>query len=254
MPLLDHPQGNYRFLSGIAPYSASVIAQPGYTLQRVQFATPLPMVTGFDRIAAYLSGQQRPRQSLCAMELRIPTPLSFEGFIDFNRGYRTTLANWDILVGEYNPVARTNVAPVVGAPASPSIYAFTYTAPLTGTLAAPTFVVAGAGDLRDQAELTPAAIVRPGDTSRAGLIAKAQTVMEVMEERLHGIDVDWPQVTTVNLYTPHSLDNFLEPVLLPKLGPLALHGVHWYYSRPPIAGLEYEMCLRHVSADYRLAA
>jgi hypothetical protein len=164
------------------------------------------------------------------------------------------LAAWDILVGDLNPIARTNVAPVIGAPPTPSIYAFTFTAPLAGLLAEPTFVVAGAGDLSDQADLTPAAIVRPGETSKDALVEKAQTVMAVMEERLHGIGVDWPQVTTVNLYTPHSLDNFVEPVLWPKLGSLALHGVHWYYSRPPIAGLEYEMCLRHVGADFRLAA
>jgi hypothetical protein len=253
MQLLDHPLGNYRFLTGIAPYSSSVVAQPGYALVRAQFAAPLPLQQGFDAIASYLSAQGRPRQSLCAMELRIPEPLSFEGFIEFNSGYRTTLADWDILLGKYNPVARTNVSPAVAAPAVPSIYAFTFTVPAPGALAEPSFVVAGAGDLRDQADLTPAAIVRPGETSHDALLEKAHIVMDVMSERLQGVGVDWPQVSTVNLYTVHSLDHFLEPVLFPKLGPVALHGVHWYYSRPPIAGLEYEMDLRHVAADYRLA-
>jgi hypothetical protein len=253
MPLLDHPKGDYRFLTGIAPYSSSVIAQPGFVLIRVQFASPQPLAQGFEQIAAYLDAQGRPRQSLCAMELRIPEPLSFEGFIHFNSGYRTLLAEWDILVGDMNPVARTNVAPAVAAPPVPSIYAFTFTAPMQNALANPSFVVAGAGDLRDQAELTPAAIVRAGDTSHESLLEKANTVMAVMSERLQGIHVDWPQVSTVNLYTIHSLEYFLEPVLLPKLGPVALHGVHWYYSRPPIAGLEYEMDLRHVRADYQLA-
>jgi hypothetical protein len=208
---------------------------------------------GFDRIASYLADQGRPRQALCAMELRIPAPLSFEGFIAFNAGYRSILADWEVLVGDLNPIARTNIAPALGAPTVPSIYAFTFTEPATGTLANPTFVVAGAGDLRDQAELTPDAMIAAGDTSRQALIEKASTVMDVMSERLHGIDVDWPQVTTVNIYTTHSLDNFLEPVLFPKLGSAAIHGVHWYYSRPPIVGLEYEMCLRHVGANYRLA-
>ncbi len=253
MQLINHPKGDYRFLTGIAPYSSSVIAQPDFVLLRAQFATPQPLQQGFDHIATYLAAQGRPRQALCAMELRIPEPLSFEGFIAFNGGYRSILADWDIPVGNLNPVARTNVAPAVAAPSVPSIYAFTFTAPTQNGLADPTFVVAGAGDLRDQADLTPAAIVRPGETSHDALLEKANTVMEVMSERLHGIHVDWPQVTTTNLYTTHSLDHFLEPVLLPKLGPVALHGVHWYYSRPPIAGLEYEMCLRHVGADYRLA-
>lgn len=151
------------------------------------------------------------------------------------------------------PGSRTNVAPAAAAPSVPSIYAFTFTAPAIGALSNPSFVVAGAGDLHDQAELTPAAIVRSGDTSHEGLLAKANTVVAVMSDRLHGINVNWLQVSTINLYTIHSLDHFLEPVLLPKLGPVALHGVHWYYSRPPIAGLEYEMDLRHVAADYRLA-
>lgn len=253
MQVLDHPTGDYRFLTGIAPYSSSVIAQPGFALVRAQFARPLPIQQGFDRIAAFLTEAGRPRQSLCSMELRIPAPLSFEGFIAFNATYRSVLADWDILVGEMNPVARTNVAPAVAAPAEPSIYAFTFTAPNIYNLTDPTFVVAGAGDLRDQADLTPGAIVRPGETSHDALVEKANTVMDVMTERLHGISVDWPQVSAVNIYTVHPLDHFIEPVLFPKLGSVAVHGVHWYYSRPPIANLEYEMDLRHVGADLRIA-
>ena len=64
MQLLDHPTGNYRFLTGIAPYSSSVIAQPGYALNRVQFAAPLPLTAGFSAIADFLASQDRPRQSL----------------------------------------------------------------------------------------------------------------------------------------------------------------------------------------------
>lgn len=253
MQLLDHPSGNYRFLTGIAPYSSSVVAQPGYMLVRAQFTAPLPLAAGFDAIAAHLAAQGRSKQTLCAMELRIPKPLSFEDFIAFNAGYRQVLEDWQIPLGNLNPVARTNVSPAAGAPSVPSLFAFTYTVPADTALASPTFVVAGAGDLKDQADLTPSAIVRPGETSREALIEKANVVMDVMTERLQGINVDWPQVSITNLYTPHSLDNFLEPVLLPKLGPVAVNGVHWYYSRPPIAGLEYEMCLRHVAVDYHLA-
>ena len=83
MPVLEHPRGDYRFLTGIAPYSSSVIAQPGFVLCRAQFASPQPLPQGFDHVAAYLAAQGRPRQALCAMELRIPEPLSFEGFISF---------------------------------------------------------------------------------------------------------------------------------------------------------------------------
>jgi hypothetical protein len=36
------------------------------------------------------------------------------------------------------------------------------------------------------------------------------------------------------------------------MGPAAVHGVHWYLSRPPIEGLEYEMDMRGVRREVRL--
>ncbi len=252
MHLLDHPLGDYRFLTGIAPYSAGVIAQSGFMLQRVQFSTPLPLAAGFAQIDDYLPRQGRPRQALCSMELRIPAPLSFAGFAALNQDYRTTLAGWGILVGEHNPVARTNVAPLVGAPEEPAIYAFSLTLPDPTQQHGVTFIVAGAGDLRDQAELSTDAIVYRGQTSPAALQAKATVVMDVMSDRLHGLTVDWPQVVDINLYTPHSPDLFLKPVLLSRIGSSARCGVHWNYSRPPIAELEFEMDLRRVGVNVQL--
>jgi hypothetical protein len=252
MKLLDHPLGNYRFLTGIAPYAAGVIAQPGFLIQRVQLDTPLPFAAGFARIAEYLQAIGRPHQALCAMELRIPAPLSFAGFAELNGGYRSILAEWGILVGDYNPVARTNVAPAAAAPTEPVIYAFSLTLPDPARTCGTTLIVAGAGDLRDQAELTPEAIVARGDTSVAALQTKARTVMQVMAERLHGLGADWPQVTDINLYTVHSPDLFLEPVLLPQIGSAARGGVHWHYSRPPIQELEYEMDLRRAGITVQL--
>ena len=100
-----------------------------------------------------------PRAALCGIELRSPAPFSFGGFDDFNQGYRSLLAEWKILVGDENPIPRTNVAPVAGAPLVPSLFAFSYT--VAGTTAAPTFVVAGAGELRERAQ-GPEGIVRAG--------------------------------------------------------------------------------------------
>lgn len=252
MTLMDHPQGDYRFLTGIAPYSAGVIAQPGFLIQRVQFDAPLPLAAGFARIAAYLDQLGRPRQSLCAMELRIPEPLSFAAFGALNQGYRATLVEWGILVGESNPVARTNVAPVAAPPAEPVIYAFSFTLPDPTRTHGATFIVAGAGDLRDQAELTPDAIVARGATSPTALQTKARVVMQVMTDRLQGLGAAWSQVADINLYTAHSPDLFLEPVLLPQIGSAACRGVHWHYSRPPISELEYEMDLRRVGVNVQL--
>lgn len=247
MHLLEQPAGGYRFLTGIAPYSAGVSAARGYAIVRRQFVTPLPLELGFDAVARHLASVDRPRLALCAMELRIPAPLSFGGFAALNRDYQMTLAQWGLLVDGRNPIARTNIAPVTAAPAEPSLYAFCYTVPAAN--APNTFVVAGAGDLHDQADLRPQAIVRPGETSADALLTKATVVVSVMSDRLAGLEATWNQVTFVGVYTPHLSALLVEEAILPRLGAAAIHGVHWYYSRPPIAGLEFEMDLRRVWQD-----
>jgi hypothetical protein len=251
MHLIDHPAGGYRFLTGIAPYSAGVNAAPGYAIVRRQLIQPLPLAAGFDTVARHLDTEGRPRAALCAIELRIPAPLSFDGFAGLNRDYQATLAAWGLMVDGRNPIARTNVAPALAAPPEPSLYAFCYTLPVAAAPAS--FVVAGAGDLHDQADLRPEAIVRPGETSAEALLEKAQVVMHVMSDRLAGLGATWDQVTAIDVYTAHSLAPLVEGAILPKLGGAALHGVHWYYSRPPIAGLEFEMDLRCVWQDGLLA-
>ena len=158
------------------------------------------------------------------------------------------LASWDLLIDGENPIARTNVSPAMAAPEEPSIFAFSYTVPAADA-PSPTFIVAGAGDLRDQALLQPDAIVAPGDVSAAGLTRKAQTVMQVMSDRLQALGVDWPQVQMVDIYTAHPPTDHVQQAVLSQLGPAVRRGVHWYYSRPPIAGLAYEMDIRTVWRD-----
>ncbi len=250
MNLLDNTAGNYRFLTGIAPYSAGVIAMPGYEVVRATLQRPIPYEAGFELIAARLAAADRPRAALCAVELRLPTPLSFAGFAEFNGGYQSLLANWDLPVDGRNPVARTNIAPALAAPETPSLYAFSYTMP--SNTPGPTFVVAGAGDLRDQADLSAAAVVRPGETSPAALREKASAVMAVMQERLRGLGADWESVTAVDIYTAESVDSYLADVVMAPIGRAAIHGVTWHFSRPPIADLVYEMDLRGVHHEFRI--
>lgn len=253
MPCINHPTGNYRFLSGIAPYSAGVVAQTGYEIVRVTLHEPLPFRAGFVLIDRLLAAAARPAQALCAVELRLPAPLSFQGFIDFNLAYRQLLAEREILVGDANPVARTNVAPVVSAPSEPTLYAFSYTAPVAVTQPPPTFIVAGAGDLRDQAQLDASAVVRPGETSLDALRDKVACVMQVMEERLFGLEQSWRRVTAVDLYTVENIQPLLAGAILNPIQAAAAHGVHWYYSRPPIADLSFEMDLRGIRREERYA-
>jgi hypothetical protein len=170
----------------------------GHEIVHVTLASPLPWRDGFARIDRHLRGEKRPRTALCGIELRSPQPFTFDGFAEFNEGYRGLLKEWKILVGEDNPIPRTNVAPVVAAPSEPSLYAFAYTVP--GTTSAPTFIVAGAGEMRDRAQ-GPEGIVRHGDTSPDGMREKARFVMGVMQDRLRALGGDWTRVTAIDIYT-----------------------------------------------------
>src|SRR5262249_44120673 len=146
--LRDCSTGGYRFLPGIPAFSSGTVAMPGHEIVHVTLATPVPWRDGFARIDRHLKDQGRPRTALCGIELRSPAPFTFEGFGEFNEGYRGLLREWGILIGEDNPIPRTNVAPVTTPPATPSLYAFDYTMP--GTTPAPTFIVAGGGEMRDR--------------------------------------------------------------------------------------------------------
>jgi hypothetical protein len=250
--LAEGPDPSYRFLPGGEPYSQGVVATPGWEVTRATLQAPVPWRAGFARIERHLRDLGRPRAALCAIELRIPTPYTFAGFAAFNQGYRTLLGEWGLLVGGRNPVARTNVAPVVGAPPAPSLYAFSYTAPAdAGALRS--FVVAGSGELRP-GPASRASVVRPDETSPEALRDKAAFVMSVMRSRTAGLGVGFGDVTAVGIYTAHPLASFLATEVLAPLGPAAVHGVQWHLSHPPIAGLAYEMDMRGVRHELRLAA
>jgi len=249
--LRDSPTGGYRFVPGITAFSSGTVAMPGHEIVHVTLGAPLPWRDGFARIERHLREQGRPRTALCGIELRSPAQFSFEGFASFNDGYRGLLAEWGILVGEDNPIPRTNVAPAAGAPAEPSLYAFAYTAP--GATPAPTFIVAGAGEMRDRARGADG-IVRRGDTSADGMREKARFVMGVMQDRLRALGADWGRVTAIDVYTVEPIHGFLLDEILRPAGPAAIHGIRWFPSRPPIQGLEFEMDLRGVARELVLSA
>ena len=243
----DVPQGHYRFLPGIAPYSSGVVAMPDHQVVHVTLQAPVPWRDGFALIDRHLAAERRPRAALCAIALRSPKPFTFEGFAEFNAGYRSLLEAWGLLIDGANPIARTNVAPLIGAPAEPSLYGFAYTRP--GATPRPTFVVAGSGEV---VELAAERIIRRGETSPDAIREKAAFVMSVMQSRMRGLGADWSDVTTIDVYTPHPIEPFVSD-LLGVAGPAAIHGVRWYPSHPPIIGLEYEMDMRGVAHDLVLS-
>ena len=116
------------------------------------------------------------------------------------------------------------------------MYGFSYT--VENPAAPPTFCGAGGGETLGDG------IVREGDASSDGMREKAGRVMDIMEERLFGLGMQWKDVTAVNVYTASTNADWLAPQLLSRMGAEAVHGVHWYLSRPPIIGLDFEMDLR----------
>ncbi|MEX0641771.1 MAG: hypothetical protein WD468_03675 [Pirellulales bacterium] len=247
--LSENRGGGYRFLHGIAAYSSGVVSNPGFEIVYVTLQRPAPVAEGLGRVAEFLAKEGRPKAALCSISLRSPRPYSFQGFADFNSGYAAILNSWDLMLNGINPVARTNVAPVVDPPKEPVLYGFAFTRSCP-TNRDPTFVVAGAGEL-PEGVLTRDGIVSLGDVSEVGLKAKARFVMDLIENRLHGLGVDWPSVSCVNVYTACSLTPIVPEIVLSNIGAAAMHGVRWYYSRPPIEEIEYEMDVRGTRTEIR---
>ena len=247
-PLLSHPRGSYRFLSGIAPYSCGVIANPGHEIVHVTLEVARPWREGFDFVDRFLREQSRQRAELCAMELRSPKPFTMPGFIEFNRGYCAVLEEWGVLVDGANPIARTNVCPIALYGPAPVLHAFSFVRPNAG-LQRQTFIVAGAGELVE-GTLVNDGILRWGETSAEAIAEKARYVCELMAERLRGLGGNWDEVTTVNAYTIHPLHPLMEALVLPSLPAARRHGVTWHYARPPVMDIEYEMDLHGVVTQW----
>lgn len=244
---IEYPKGGYAFVKGIAPYSGGAAALAGFEIEHVRFQKPVELREGFARVKAFLAARQRPTQALCAMELRSPKPFSFQGFSDFNAGYIGVLRDWGVLLENgLNPVARTNVAPEIGAPAVPSLYGFSYTLPTKE--AGPSFIIAGAGEL-PEGSLDPRDVVRHGETTPDALREKTRFVMGLMRGRMKELRVDWPDANVTEVYTIHPVCSFLAQEIIKPMGAGGLHGITWHYARPPIETIEYEMDVRGVRRE-----
>lgn len=169
MRVVSNARGHYRFIEGIPAYSAGVVADAGHEVVHVTLHTGVPWRDGFDIAEAHMRAEGHQRHALCAIQLRCPEPYTFGGFDAFNAEYRGLLDAWGVCVDGRNPVARTNVAPVVNPPSVQCLYAFSYVRPAPGA-ASPTFVVAGSGEY-DEAT----GIHREGETSAEAMRDKVPT-------------------------------------------------------------------------------
>lgn len=230
--LCQHASGTYQFLPGGGAYCRGVIAAPGFEIVHVTFMHPLLYAEGIRAAVRYVEGVGRPSNTLCAIELRSPRPFSAEGFAEFNKGYIALLGELGLLADGKSPMTRTNVAPEIDPPSEATLYSFSYTTPSARPVTS--FVASGAGDFG------PDGAIRPGDSSAEGMSVKAKFVTGQLTSILNDLGVSWEQATHVNIYTIHPL--FVK--LLDISGGAGLHGAQWYYSRPPIAGLEYEADVR----------
>jgi len=234
--------GNYRFVPGVFQYSAGVAAEPGFRIERVRFMKFVSLSEGFRLIEQVLKAAGRPLTALCACELRSPRPFDEAGFEAFNKEYVGTLARWGLFDGKTNPVARSNVCPVIDSSEVPGFYAFSYT--VADASAAPSFIVAGSGEAPEGKGNYKDHIVNLGDISSEGLLNKARFVLGEMENRMRVLGFGWADVTASQLYTVHNIF----PLMAEEIGKRGAMraGLTWHLNRPPVVDLEYEMDCRGV--------
>jgi len=246
MKTVEAPDSGYRFIPGVSQYSAGVGALPGFALERVRFANPVPLRQGFEKIAQVLKAAGRPLTAFAACELRSPAPFTESGFVSFNAEYTGFLKEWGVMRdGAANPVARSNVCPKIDPPSTPSFYAFTYT--VVAADAPASFVVAGSGEAPEGKGNYRDHAVRLGDISPEAMLEKAKWVLGEMERRMGAFGGDWSQLTATQLYTVHDIFPFIESEL-GKRG-IFRQGLTWHLNRPPVQDLEYEMDCRRVLTE-----
>lgn len=244
--LKSNVRGGYQFLQGIDPYSSGVIAVSGREIVHATLSQPMPWQPGLIAVREHLERSGLDRFCLCGVELRCAAPHPMSGFIDFNHQYRSLLAEWDMLVEGENPVARTNVAPVVSPPDETLLYGFSYTRP--SEVDQSTFVVAGGGELPHR-ELSDQHIVRFGESSEAAMLDKAKCVVDIMQTRLKRLQANAAILSSIRVYCAHPVHRVLNDAIVPGIPEAARVGIHWFYARPPIRNIEFEMDMRGVRRE-----
>jgi len=237
--------GNYRFIPAVFQYSAGVAASPGFEIARVRFDHPVALADGFEKIAKYIQAAGRPLTSFCACELRSPAAFTDEGFKNFNLHCVKTLSEWGIYDGTTNPVARSNVCPEIDPPAEPSFYAFCFTRP--SATASSSFVIAGSGESLEGGATYAERTVRYRDLSPDGMKEKIRHVVGAMERRMGELGFGWKDATAAQTYTVHDFHAFFAEELVRRGA--ARSGLTWYFARPPVIDLEYEMDCRRVMRE-----
>ena len=225
--------GGFRFLpTDNGPFSAGVAAEPGYQIVRVHAPHHTPLDDGFRLVEQTLEAAGRPIGALCAMELRIPKPLSRRGFDEFNVPYVAQHERWGLRVDGKMAPARTNVAPEVQPPSHPCLHAFCHTVEGDGPRS--TFVISGAPE-------------PPG--TPGGLAACWKAIAETLDDRMNQLGVSWADVTDTQIYGTRRDHELFAEAGLPLFAELARPGLRWFFSRPPMDELKLEIDVRGLSRE-----
>jgi len=237
--------GGYRYISAFFQYSGGVAAEEGFEIERARLAKPVPLEQGFKLVESHFKAIGRPTTAFAACELRSPAPFTEQGFIDFNRVYVKTLERWGVYKDEVNPVARTNVCPEYHKPASPSLYAFSYTVPSKSKRGS--FIIAGGGDATEGKQPLKDYIVRYGETSLDAMREKVRFVRDEMERRLKALGFGWQDAISTQAYTVQDIGALVGDELVKK--GVTPGGLSWIFARPPVVDLEYEMDVRGAARE-----
>jgi hypothetical protein len=73
--------------------------------------------------------------------------------------------------------------------------------------------------------------------------------MQAQTAKLSELGLNPGDATTINLYTVHDPHDALRTVVLPMLSDAARQGINWFYARPPMVDVEFEMDLRGVCQE-----
>ncbi len=241
--LVPHPSGAFAFLPASTTFSNGLVVAPDHRLADWEFVEPLPLRPAFDRVAAELEQRGLTWTALAGVELRSPAPFTPAGFAEFNGEYTRLLAEYYPLPdGTLPPYTRTNVAPVVAHVAEPSVRLVHIVEPNPG--AHGDFVVSGAAEVTGAP--SPETTIAFGDTSPAGMRAKADFVIAELAARVAGLGVPIDTVRTIDVYTAATLE-WLETVIASTFVGASRHGVHRWIAHPPVTDLAFEMGCKRVS-------
>jgi hypothetical protein len=83
----------------------------------------------------------------------------------------------------------------------------------------------------------------------ADLESMIASMMGSLSARMAELGVKWEDATRIQLYGIDDVQGLLVEHVLRQLGPAAVHGIHWFPSRPPIEGLNLEIDVRSAGTE-----